>query len=118
MGEDGSVINKDNSPVLTWAAGKFRVNNHAHIMSEMPEKAILRFLFYYLSTVDVSAMVRGTPPKINQQQLRSIRIPLPPLPVKREIVKILDNFTELTVRKTQYEYNNFSDRIHNRIAAY
>lgn len=31
-------------------------------------------------------------------------IPLPPLPVQEEIVRILDNFTELTARKKQYEY--------------
>ena len=37
-----------------------------------------------------------------------IRIPLPPLPVQQEIVRILDNFTELTAeltaRRKQYEY--------------
>ncbi len=41
-----------------------------------------------------------------------IRIPLPPLPVQQEIVRILDNFTELTAeltaeieaRQKQYEY--------------
>ena len=35
-------------------------------------------------------------------------IPVPPIEVQREIVKILDNFTELTAeltaRKKQYEY--------------
>lgn len=31
-------------------------------------------------------------------------IPVPPLGVQREIVRILDNFTELTARKQQYEY--------------
>ena len=34
VGEDGSVINKDNSPVLNWAVGKIWVNNHAHILAE------------------------------------------------------------------------------------
>lgn len=37
-----------------------------------------------------------------------IKIPVPPLPVQSEIVRILDNFTELTTeltaRKKQYEY--------------
>lgn len=37
-----------------------------------------------------------------------IKIPVPPLPVQSEIVRILDNFTELTAeltaRKKQYEY--------------
>lgn len=125
MGEDGSVINKDNTPVLTWATGKIWVNNHAHIMSEKNDIALLRYIYFYLSTLDVSQYVRGTPPKINQQQLRSIRVPLPPLPVQREIVRILDNFTELTAeltaelaaRKKQYEYYrdflfNFENTVH------
>ena len=34
LGEDGSVINKDKSPVLNWAVGKIWVNNHAHILAE------------------------------------------------------------------------------------
>jgi len=40
--------------------------------------------------------------------LKKLKIPVPPLPVQREIVRILDNFTELTAeltaRKKQYEY--------------
>ena len=33
MGEDGSVMNKDNSPVLHWIDGeKLWVNNHAHVL--------------------------------------------------------------------------------------
>lgn len=35
MGEDGSVINKDNSPVLHWIENrKIWVNNHAHVLGE------------------------------------------------------------------------------------
>ena len=37
-------------------------------------------------------------------QVAGIKIPVPPLPVQREIVRILDNFTELTARQKQYEY--------------
>ena len=44
--------------------------------------------------------------------IKAIRVPLPPIEVQREIVRILDNFTELTAeltaelsaRKKQYEY--------------
>ena len=28
LGEDGSVINTDKTPVLNWVSGKFWVNNH------------------------------------------------------------------------------------------
>lgn len=36
--------------------------------------------------------------------IKSIKIPVPPLEIQREIVRILDNFTELTTRKMQYEF--------------
>lgn len=47
VGEDGSVINKDNTPVLNWATGKIWVNNHAHILSEKKEEAVLRYIFFH-----------------------------------------------------------------------
>lgn len=95
LGEDGSVINEDKSPVLHWAVGKIWVNNHAHVLEEREDVAKLRYLFYVLQTIDVSDIVRGTPPKINQQNLRGIQLPLPPMPVQEEIVRILDSFTNL-----------------------
>lgn len=112
VGEDGSVINKDNSPVINWADGKIWVNNHAHILSEKSEIMLLRFLYFALSVIDISAIVRGTPPKLNQENLRNIKIPVPPLAVQEEIVRILDLFTnlvaelqaELQARQKQYEH--------------
>ena len=45
---------------------------------------------------------------VSKKLMGKIRIPVPPLAVQREIVRILDNFTELTAeltaRKQQYEY--------------
>ncbi|HNV35996.1 MAG: putative type-1 restriction enzyme specificity protein [Spirochaetes bacterium ADurb.Bin110] len=72
-----------------------------------------KYLSYVLSTEDAqrqkskgkvkSKVVHSSVPAISE-----IRIPLPPLSVQREIVRILDNFTqltaELTARKKQYEY--------------
>lgn len=112
IGEDGSVINKDGSPVLNWAEGKIWVNNHAHILTEKKDIASLRFIFFFLQTYDVTPVVRGTPPKMTQQNLREIMIPVPPLPVQKEIVRILDKFTaleaeleaELEARRKQYEF--------------
>lgn len=112
IGEDGSVINKNNSPVLNWATGKIWVNNHAHVLSEMREIMLLRFLYFTLSETNISDIVRGTPPKLNQENLRNIKLPVPPLDVQNEIVRILDTFTshtaelqaELQARKEQYEY--------------
>ncbi|GAA8983805.1 restriction endonuclease subunit S [Helicobacter pylori] len=115
VGEDGSIINKDNTPVVNWASGKIWVNNHAHVLQTKNELK-LKFLYFYLQTIDVSYCVAGTPPKINQENLKKITIPIPPLEIQQEIVKILDQFSILTTdllagipaeieaRKKQYEY--------------
>ena len=116
MGEDGSVINPDRTPILNWAIGKIWVNNHAHVLKEKDNIALLRYVFYALQCVDVFDIVRGTPPKLNQANMRAIEIPVPPLSVQHKIVEILDKFTsleaelqtklqaELEARKKQYEY--------------
>lgn len=111
MGEDGSVINKDNSPVLHWATGKIWVNNHAHILQEN-NNAILRFLYYALQCIDVSDIIRGVPPKINQANMRNLKIPVPTLAEQARIVGILDTFSasienlkeQIAQRRKQYEH--------------
>ena len=113
MGEDGSVINKDKSPVLHWITNKkIWVNNHAHVLGQLNIRYNLKYIYHYLSIVDVSSIVKGTPPKINQANMKEIKIPIPSLEIQEKIVKILDNFTkcvtelqaELQARNKQYNY--------------
>ena len=49
-------------------------------------------------------LVNAVPIKINMGDIGKIVIPVPPLEIQREIVRILDKFTELTAREQQYEY--------------
>ena len=115
IGEDGSVITASGNPVVNWVTGKVWVNNHAHILGEK-EGVLLRYLFHYIQTIDISSLVHGNIPKLTGGDLRALQIPVPPIPVQEEIVRILDSFTELTAeltanltaeitaRKKQYEY--------------
>ena len=111
VGEDGSVLTPNGNPVVTWAEGKIWVNNHAHILAGT-EIAQLRFLFYVLQTLNISHLVHGNIPKLTKKDLQELQIPLPPLAVQSEIVRILDKFTlykaelaaELAARLQQYEY--------------
>ena len=111
VGEDGSVITDRGTPVVTWASGKIWVNNHAHII-EGNGTVLLRFLYHYIQTIDVSPLIHGNIPKLTGGDFRALTIPVPPLEVQHEIVRILDTFTELTaeltaeltVRQKQYEY--------------
>lgn len=72
-----------------------------------------KYLAYALSTTVAQAQkskgkVKSKVVHSSVPAIQAIKIPLPPLPVQREIVRILDNFTELTAeltaRKQQYEY--------------
>ena len=111
VGEDGSVLTKVGTPVVTWATGKIWVNNHAHIIEEI-DGALLRYLFHYIQTINISSLIHGNIPKLTGKDFKALSIPIPPLPVQAEIVRILDNFTELTTeltmeltaRKKQYKY--------------
>ncbi len=111
VGEDGSVMTSDGKPVVNWAEGKIWVNNHAHVIKEK-DGVVLRYLFHYLQTVDVMHLVHGNIPKLTGKDFRAIKIPVPPLKVQAEIVRILDTFTnliselntELILRRKQFQY--------------
>lgn len=119
VGEDGSVITPNGNPVVNWAEGKIWVNNHAHIISEI-DGIMLRYLFHFLQTVDVKPLIHGNIPKLTGGDFKALLIPVPPIEVQREIVRILDNYldsiselraklkSELEARKNQFEYyHNF-----------
>ena len=110
--------------LYTWAAtlgpqiwvGE-KVIFHYHIWKLSFDEDILdkRFLYYFLAkdVDDISkSLTQSTMPHVSMTSMNKRLVPLPPLPVQREIVRILDNFTELTaeltaeltVRKKQYEY--------------
>ena len=111
VGEDGSVINENGNPIVIWAEGKIWVNNHAHIIEEI-EGVSLRYLYHYIQTINVTSLIHGNIPKLNQGDFRKLQIAVPPLEVQCEIVHILDDFTllsaelsaELKARQKQYEY--------------
>ena len=73
-----------------------------------------RFLYYFFSQYRLIDFAKGTGavPSLDTNRLKSLQIPVPPLPVQEEIVRILDTFTsltaeltaELTARRKQYEY--------------
>ena len=76
-----------------------------------------RFIYYYLTTLTshLQEVARATSVKLPQLAVKDtdlLRIPVPPLEVQREIVRVLDKFTqleaeleaELEARHHQYKY--------------
>ncbi|HOF86373.1 MAG TPA: restriction endonuclease subunit S [Treponemataceae bacterium] len=75
----------------------------------------IKFLYYYFYILDdwcIKNVTKSSFASVDMSGFRKFPIPLPPLPVQEEIVKILDTFTELEAeleaelesRKKQYEY--------------
>lgn len=95
----------DNSAFkVSW---KVWVNNHAHVIRPYREKILDDFLVYFLVASDLSDYITGTTvPKLNQERLRSIQIPLPPLATQKAIVAKLDQiFAELDQTKSEIQKN-------------
>jgi type I restriction enzyme, S subunit len=90
IGEDGSVVNEDDTPVLQYVWGKFWVNNHAHVLTGKDGIAV-EHLFLFLNTVNIRPFVTGAvQPKLNQGNLCRIPFVLPPESVSRDFAKLTE----------------------------
>ena len=99
--------------LITETPRNWNIKEGVYVIKPNPKRIISRFLMYLLqsNSIRVAYMKKvsgGTVKSIPMKELRKIIIPVPPLEVQREIVRILDHFTELTTeltaRKKQYEY--------------
>lgn len=105
MGEDGSVINKNGTPVLQYVRGKFWVNNHAHVIRAR-ESFYNEFIYLLLSSTNVSQIVTGAvQPKINQQNMNNLEIVIPPEKVLNKFKKPLQNIFELIYKNKKQNQN-------------
>lgn len=92
VGEDGSVLTANNTPVINWASGKFWVNNHAHVLSQK-DSVSLKLISYILSRKSILGLVTGIPPKLNQENLNNIIVTIPTNPSEQQ--KIASCLTEM-----------------------
>ena len=104
---------------VNFITSKFWAGAHCFVLTNPIQEINYRYLYHimkkYQSTLMASKVGAGIP-SVAAKTISSLIVPLPPLPVQAEIVRILDNFTELTAeltekltaeltaRKKQYEY--------------
>ena len=106
LGEDGAKWGSGDSSAFI-IDGKSWINNHAHVLRPKREMVIDEILVYYLNYANLQSFISGvTVPKLNQERMRSIPIPLPPLPEQHRIVKKLDAaFEKIDAMKANAEKN-------------
>ena len=81
-------------------------------------QVINRYIYYYLMTKQnylLSKVRKASIPRLSPNIIKELEIPVPPLPVQEEIVRILDAFTELQaeLQKRQQQYNFYRDNLLN-----
>ena len=116
VSEDGANLLARRTPIAFSISGKNWVNNHAHVL-QFDNYIERKYIEYYLNMIDLRKYISGgAQPKLSQQSLNNIFIPIPPLSEQQRIVSILDRFEALTTdlqsglpaeieaRRQQYEY--------------
>ena len=86
IGEDGANLLSRSKDNAFFAEGKYWVNNHAHIL-DCPEKEVLDYVAFLINSMSLEDYITGSAqPKLNQDNLNKIEIPLPPLEEQRRII--------------------------------
>lgn len=104
------IIFDDFTGAFKWVAFPFKVKSSAMKLLTAKENAIsLRYFFHMMGHINFTSDEHK---RLWIATYSNFSIPLPPLEVQQEIVRILDQFTQLTAeltaeliaRKKQYEY--------------
>ena len=103
--------------IVAGAAGEIGFSDKAFWAADdcftvvRPENVLNRYIYHLLLNNQnqlASKVRKASIPRLSRSAIENLVIPIPPLDVQCEIVRILDNFTnltaELTARKTQYAY--------------
>ena len=99
---------------VNFVATNFWAGAHCYIVkpSSLIENKYLYYLLKNMQAVIQGSKIGAGIPGLNRQEILKLEVPLPPLKIQQEIVKILDKFTELQaelqaeldLRLKQYEH--------------
>lgn len=92
IGEDGANLVSRSTPIAFIATGKYWVNNHAHVLG-CYKCDYLDFVMYYINSISLIPYVTGSAqPKLNQENMNKIPVPLPPF---KELTRISNRINDL-----------------------
>lgn len=100
---------------VNWMDCKFWAGAHCFVVKPNNNRLNNRYLYFLLKNSEQILMQSkhgAGIPGLNRDKVKNLIVPVPPLPVQEEIVRILDRFAEyaaslqaeLQARQEQYEY--------------
>ena len=94
IGEDGANLLSRAKDNAFFAEGKYWVNNHAHVL-DATRKPLLDYIALYINSIALDPYITGSAqPKLNQDNLNRIPVPLPPF---MEQLRIIDSMAQSQV---------------------
>jgi type I restriction enzyme S subunit len=105
IGEDGANLLSRSTPIAFIARGRYWVNNHAHVLAAS-EYIMLEYAELVINSMSLVPFVTGAAqPKLSQNMMNKIPIPIPPIEEQGRIVEsvskafgVLDKVDELQSR--------------------
>ena len=95
IGEDGANLLSRSKNNAFFADGKYWVNNHAHVL-DATNKDLLDFVAMVINSIKLDEYITGSAqPKLSQDNLNKIPIPLPPLQEQKRIAKSINYWFSL-----------------------
>ena len=109
IGEDGANLLARTKPIAFLADGKYWVNNHAHCIDSI-DKRLLKFICIYINAINLFQYITGSAqPKLNQDNMNKILIPIPPKAEQEKILEsikiILSNINDIDLLKGKLQSN-------------
>ena len=93
IGEDGANLLTRSKPIAFIASGQYWVNNHAHVL-DSSDGLLLEYVAAYINAISLAPYVTGTAqPKMNQEKMNSILIPIPPTGEQFRIVQKINRIS-------------------------
>lgn len=86
ISEDGANLLARSTPIAFSVSGKCWVNNHAHVL-KFADPSIQKFVEVYLNSISIEEFITGAAqPKLNQEALNRIPIPIPNEVAKQQAI--------------------------------
>lgn len=105
--------------IFHYIKGKYALHQRVYRIHFTSPSINVKFAFYYMKSAFkqfiLMKAVSATVTSIRKPMIESFPLPVPPLPVQEEIVRILDTFTELQaelqaeLQKRKQQYNYYRD---------
>lgn len=102
---------------VNFIKAKFWAGAHCYVVESYDKNINYRYIYHFLKSKEknlLNSQIGAGIPSVSLKAINSLLIPIPPIEVQEEIVRILDKFselkteleTELETRKKQYKFWN------------